>query len=442
MSLTPLWPAIILAATALVAMLAEMFNLGRTPVAVLSTAGLAAAAVAVVEEAARHALAYGMAPVAVFLIALGELLVLLVPDRRSAAMANTLIAFLVLGGYVLLTTNNWLVFWVGLETLNIALYGLLGRVSTDAATDEALLKFFLLSGLFSAFAVAGIGFLDAATGTLHMVPAHGLWAGVGQLLILSVILFKLGSVPFHTWAPDTYQGASWPVTLTFAVFPKVALGGLLIRLVHHGLLAAMGQEGLLLTILAIATWAVGTLGAWRQTLSLKRMIAYSAIAQMGYIIAPLAIGNLEASLTYLLTYAVLTATALAALLLLPPGVEDVSRTELAREYPLSAWTRVSLVVALAGLAGFPLTIGFVGKLYVVEALLARDPVLAVAALLATGFSFLYYFRWLAPLVLRKTRPTPAPRPSALSVGVTVVLGWAVALLGVWPYPLLWLTHTP
>lgn len=370
----------------------------------------------------------------------GLMLAGLIGGERSA-VAATLLGLTTVGGLIAVSAHNWLLLFVGLETVNLGLYGLSGHFSQSHAADEALLKFFLLGTLFTAAEIAGIGFIAGGQGALDIRPVTGFspTVTIGMTLVLSALLFKLGSFPFHVWAPDTYQGNAWPTTATIASLPKVVAGGVLIHLTRLGQFAVIPHFPGLMTILAIGTLIVGALGAWRQT-RLRRMLAYAAISQVGFILLPLAIGRPGPATVYLVTYA-LTSVAVFSAAQAVSGTDDPSRLDLMGALNSPAkWAALSLVVGLLGFAGFPLTIGMAGKLYTLEPVFRIQPAAGTAAVLTTALSLFYYFRWIYPAFSAAGghQARPLDRGVLLTTGMLAV---AVVLLGLWPTPFNWIVHT-
>lgn len=354
-------------------------------------------------------------------------------------LASTLLMMATAGGVAAVSTNNWLMLFLGIETVNVGLYGLAGHWSWTRIGDEALIKYFILGSLFTAAEVAGIGLIGGIQGNLTIGPSttgHSVLIA-GLTLMFSALLFKMGSFPFHLWAPDTYEGTAWPATTVIATLPKIVAGSVLIRLTTSGVFNALPHLTQGLETIAVGTMIVGSLGAWRQR-RLKRMLAYAAIAQVGYILLPLSSRHMGAASVYLLSYA-LTSIAVFGAASALSGSANPTRLDLVGVLDTGGrWFAATLIVALAGFAGFPFTLGMAAKLYSIEAVMHDSPVLWLTALLVTGFTFLYYFRWIYPFFAQ----SPKTDDSTVSPGINTSQLFALLIvgLGIWSYPLAWLTQ--
>lgn len=364
---------------------------------------------------------------------------ILCTDRQP--VSSSLLILSTAGGLVAVSAANWLVLFLGLETVNTGLYGLAGHWSRQRVGDEALLKFFILGTIFTAFEVAGIGLLGGTQGTLQILPGHGPSPilAAGESLLLAALLFKMGSFPFHLWAPDTYEGTPWPATTAIATLPKIVAGSLIIRLTGTGAFGAITGLPAVLETVALGTMVVGALGAWRQP-RLKRMLAYAAISQVGFIILPLASGHTGAAGAYLVTYTIASLAVFSAAQALS-GQDNPTRLDLVgslnRPNRLPA---VGLVVSLAAFAGFPFTLGMAAKLYSVEAVMTGPIVVWLGALLVTGFTFLYYFRWIYPLFVTGDMLNPKPQSRSI-LATSQITAFLILLFGIWGYPIVWLTRS-
>lgn len=390
----------------------------------------------------RHNLAAGLS-VEVYqeLVLLAALGLAAILSQDAAPVSVTLLMLAVLGALVAVSAANWLLLFLGVETVNVALYGLVGHWGQERAADEALLKFFLLGTVFTAFELAGIGLIAGYQGTLSIQDLGPLGPGAlitGEALVLAALLFKFGSFPFHLWAPDTYEGTPWPAVTTIATLPKVMAGALIIRLFAAGQFAGLGNPVGVFGAVALATMIVGALGAWRQR-GLKRMLAYASISQVGFVLLPLATHRIGAAGAYLVTYVLITLAAFSAAQVLYPN-DNPTRWELTGAMGRHWGASAALAVALAAFAGFPFTIGMAGKLYSLEAVLGGTPVLWLTGLVVTGFSFLYYFRWIYPLFAAPIRSEPPPATFGV-VAATHISAALVILFGLWALPMMWLVRT-
>ncbi|MCL5015067.1 MAG: NADH dehydrogenase subunit [Firmicutes bacterium] len=361
-------------------------------------------------------------------------------SKDGSPVSSTLLMLTLAGGVVAVSANSWLVLFLGIETLNIGLYGLVGHTSRQRTGDEALVKFFILGSVFTAFEVAGIALIGGSQGTLQIlasrVPNPALIAGL--CLMLAALLFKMGSFPFHLWAPDTYEGSPWQATTVIATLPKIVAGSVIIRLVATGTFVVIPHLKEVLEIVALGTMVIGALGAWRQP-RLKRMLAYAAISQVGFVILPLSSGHIGAAGVYLVSYTLGSIAVFSSAQALA-GQDNPTRLDLVGALATkSRGAAVALILALAGFAGFPLTVGMAAKLYSVEAVMREPAIIWLGAVLVTGFTFFYYFRWIFPFFAAGDMKIPkAPGFGVLAISQISAL--LIVVLGIWSYPMIWLTQ--
>ncbi len=458
-------PQLIVAGTGMLVMLLDAVfrRSGKRWAAYLALLGLAAALgwIAVsglhVQQAFVGALAAdGLSTgVAVVLLLAGCLSILLAMDylRREGleyAEYYALILFATAGALAMAAAGDLIVMFIGLEVLSISLYVLAGFAKGDPASREAGLKYLLLGAFASAFFLYGIAMLYGATGTTRLaemaaVVSNGtalhqmLW--VGTVLLAVGLGFKLALVPFHTWAPDVYQGAPTPVTAFMSVTSKAAAFAALLRLLVVALGPAQALTGTVLAVLAVLTMTVGNIVALAQD-DVKRLLAYSSIAQAGYVLVALAGGgNLAPSavLFYLLGYALTNLGAFAVIIVWGrPGESRVPLADLAGLGFKRPWLAAALTLFLLSLAGIPPTAGFMGKLYLFGAAVQAGWVwLAIVAVLNSVVAAFYYLHVVVVMYMREpVLPTVGERPS-LVLGVAVVVCVAgVLVLGLVPGPVL------
>lgn len=334
-----------------------------------------------------------------------------------------LILFANLGMMLVAAATSWLIFFLGLELLSISLYILIAIYRSGELSMEAAVKYFIMGAVATAFLTFGIAMIYGLTGTLQMAP--GLFSAeygsnqAGILAALAFILagigFKISIVPFHLWTPDVYQGAPAPVTAFLASGSKVALFAVLLRLCTY-------LEGSLweycvpaIWLLAAATMAVGNITALSQT-RVKRLLAYSSIAQMGFLFMTLPAINgqgLPAMLYYLGAYAVMDLGAFGSLGALSSGPEDLDELEGYRGIGYShPYRSAILALSLFSLAGFPPTAGFVGKFLLFRAVLQSGfVVLAIIGILAAITSIYFYMRVVMVMYMHPAEAN-APVPDA------------------------------
>jgi NADH-quinone oxidoreductase subunit N len=357
---------------------------------------------------------------AIFLIA-GAFAILLsigYLDRRGMNRGefHALVLFAVLGMMLMAGAADLMLLFIGLEVMSVSIYVLVGFDRLDPRSSEGALKYFLLGAFASAFFLYGIALVFGATGTtnLRMLGPELLDGSrsdamllAGMALVLSGFAFKVAAVPFHTWAPDAYDGAPTPVTALMATGVKAAAFAALIRVFLVGFAGHWSDYAQPLYFLAAATMIVGNLVALTQG-SVKRMLAYSSIAHAGYLLAAVLAGPRGgggAFVFYALVYTLMTAGAFAIVIANSRhGMERVTLEDyagLARQKPLLAGL---FAVFLLSLAGFPLTAGFLGKLYILRSLVELGvPTLAVILVLASLVSYFYYLRVVVVMYMRPAR---------------------------------------
>jgi len=367
----------------------------------------------------------------------------------------TLSMFALLGMFIMISGNNFLVIYLGLELLTLSSYALVALRRDNATATEAAMKYFVLGAMASGFLLYGLSMIYGATGSLdigqvfkavnsgqirHQVLVFGL------VFVVAGLAFKLGVVPFHMWIPDVYQGAPTAVTLMIGGAPKLAAFAITIRLLVDGLLPLAIDWQQMLAVLAIGSLLVGNLAAIAQT-NLKRMLAYSTISQMGFVLLGLMSGvvngNVDAtavenaysaSMFYVVTYVLTTLAAFGVILLLARESEEISDfAGLNQRSPLYAGV---MAVCLFSMAGIPPLVGFYAKLAVLQALVASGQTLyiamAVFAVIMSLIGAFYYLRVVK--VMYFDAPLTASNVSApADVRVVLTLNGALLLvLGLLP----------
>lgn len=339
-----------------------------------------------------------------------------------------------LGMALTASATHWLAFFVGYELLSLCLYVLIALPGAGALSGEAGLKYFFLGAVTSAFLVFGIALLYAATGTLRMaasVSEARPWVLLGLSCLLVGVAFKLSLVPFHLWAADVYGGAAAPVTAFLASGSKVAVFAAVLRVSLASGPAVQAAWAPAVWCLAALTVAVGNVGALTQPRA-KRLLAYSSIAQMGYLLLALLgvrMGGGGAAVFYALVYAVMDFGVFAVLGTLSPRGEegDLDRlTDLRGLGHSHPWRSAAVVSCLISLAGLPPTGGFIGKLSAFLAVFrAGFAGLGILALLASLPAVFLYLRLAATLYGTPADAAPSvPEASPcerLGIGVIVLL---------------------
>jgi NADH-quinone oxidoreductase subunit N len=359
-----------------------------------------------------------------------------------------------LGGLVIVASRHFAAFFLGLELLSVPMYGMAAYLVKERRSLEAGIKYLVLSAVASAFIVFGMALVYSQTGTLVFSDIGASVANVtddarivmilGSALLLIGIGFKLSLAPFHLWTPDVYEGAPAPVTSYLATASKVAVFALLLRYFVEA--RAYQYDALVdvLSVMAILSIVIGNVLALQQE-DIKRLLAYSSIAHVGYLlVALIASGPLatEAVGVYLLTYVVTTLAAFGVITLMSSPYKDHD-AETLFDYRGLFWKHpylaAILTVALLSLAGIPLTAGFIGKFYVLGAGVDKHLwVLLAAVVLGSAIGLYYYLRAMVQLFLRPRWVMPFSAPlhwaQGAGGGMLILLMLAMLVLGVYPAP--------
>ena len=363
-----------------------------------------------------------------------------------------------LGMFIMISGNNFLVIYLGLELLTLSSYALVALRRDHTASVEAAMKYFVLGAMASGFLLYGMSMLYGATGSLdigqvfkainsgeikHQVLVFGL------VFVVSGLAFKLGVVPFHMWVPDVYQGAPTAITTMIGGAPKLAAFAIVIRLLVDGLLPLAIDWQQMLAVLAIASLLVGNLAGLQQT-NLKRMLAYSTISQMGFVLLGLMSGVVDgkvdpatvenaysSAMFYVVTYVLTTLAAFGVIQLLArEGFESEEVADFAGLNQRSPLYAGVMAICLFSMAGIPPLVGFYAKLSVLQALVASGHslyiALAVFAVVMSLIGAFYYLRVVK--VMYFDEPITATSVSAsLDVRVVLTLNGALVLgLGLLP----------
>ena len=337
--------------------------------------------------------------------------------------------FSVLGMAILVAATNLVTLFLGFELLSIPLYVLCATELRRERSLESGLKYLIVGSVGSATLVYGLALIYGATGSTDYAGIDAAIVGSdgvgGDVLLLSGIgltlvglAFKASVAPFHQWTPDVYEGAPTPVTAFMAVATKAAALGVLLRLFDSALIGAQLDWAPMLAALAAITIIVGNVGALGQT-SLKRMLAYSGVAQAGYLLAGVIVGSqlgAQATVFYLVAYLAMNLAAFAVVVAreranAADGDDLASFAGLARTQPGLAWP---LTIAMLALAGVPATAGFIGKVFLIDALVSGDYAwLAIVLVIGSMISLGYYLRVVATMWMRDAPEAPAAASTAL-----------------------------
>jgi NADH-quinone oxidoreductase subunit N len=466
--LRPVVPALIVAVTGVVVLLAQAFSpRGRPapslPLALLGLGGALASVVVLCLRGARGASlggAYVLDDFSLFLhgliLTVAIVAVLISPSYLRATGAErgeyyALVLFSVVGMLGLVSCLELVALFVALEIMSVALYAAAGLHRTRPESTEAAMKYFLTGAFSSAFFLYGVALLYGVSGSTWVdriavavgaaTGAQATMAVLGAGLLLVGFGFKVASVPFHMWAPDVYEGAPTTVTALMAAGVKAAAFGGFLRVFLRALPGLADDWQPAVAALALLTMVVGNLGALGQS-NLKRMLAYSSVAHAGYLLAALAASSgtgIEAVLFYLVAYAIVNLGGFGALSALarggrePLSLDDVAG--LARRRPALA---AALAVFMVSLTGVPVSAGFVGKFYLFRAAVDAGYVtLAIVGFLMSVVSAYYYLRVVVAMYMRDPVGEDAWAPVAPASAVALAFSVAVILgLGVYPGPVL------
>ena len=308
----------------------------------------------------------------------------------------------VLGMMIMISSNDLIVFYMGLELQSLALYVLANFNRDQLKSSEAGLKYFVLSALSSGLLLYGCSLIYGFTGSTNFdiisekLNSNDYALTFGIVFILVGLAFKVSAVPFHMWAPDVYEGAPTSVTLFFTMVPKIAALTVFIRFLYVPFLNLLDQWQTILIFLSIASMTFGAVAAIGQT-NLKRLVAYSSISHVGYTLAGLATGTnegIQSSVIYFTIYIVMNLGLFSCLLMMKRNNEYFENLEdlsgLSRNHPLLS---LSLLIILFSLAGIPPLAGFFAKFYIFKAVIEQSMYfLAIVGLLSTVIAAFYYLR--------------------------------------------------
>ncbi len=369
-------------------------------------------------------------------------------ENQESGEYYALILFSIVGQCVMVTANELVMIFIGLEISSIASYILAGYLRDDARNNEAALKYFLLGSFATAFLLYGVAWMYGATGSTNLTeirrslisgaPPPEALIGVAAALIFVGLAFKISAAPFQGWAPDVYQGAPAPVSAFLTVGPKAAAFAVLLRIFFGSLEPIASRWEPAVWVCALATMVVGNFAAIMQS-NIKRLLAYSSIAHAGYVLVAVAANSgtgSAAAMFYLAAYAFTNIGAFAVVTYISrKGERYVAINDfagLAQRQPAMA---AMLTIFLLSLIGVPLTGGFFGKFYIFKAALDSHLVwLTVLGLLNSAVAAYYYLRILVVMYMREPGESVETLPPAGALLQIAVYGSAVGtlLLGIFP----------
>jgi NADH-quinone oxidoreductase subunit N len=372
----------------------------------------------------------------------------------------TLLLFALLGMMVMISANSFLTVYLGLELMSLCLYAMVALDRDSPLATEAAMKYFVLGALASGLLLYGMSMIYGATGTLYLnevaarlAPLAGnvsdqRFLAFGLVFVVAGIAFKIGVVPFHMWIPDVYHGAPTPVTLVLGSGPKLAAFAMAVRMLVNGMLPLAQDWQQMLALLALLSMALGNITAIAQT-NIKRMLAYSTIAHMGFMLLGLLSGVVggnvrsapdaySTALFYVVIYVIMSVGAFGMVLFLSRKGFDCELLDdfrgLNRRSP---WLAFLMMVLMLSLAGLPPTAGFYAKLAVLQAAVAAGQIwLAVAAVVFSLVGAFYYLRIVKLMYFDDPRDSaPLPRKGAFGALLSAN-GLALLFFGILPQPLM------
>ena len=374
-------------------------------------------------------------------------------DVMNKGEYYVLALFATLGMMVMISANNFVSIYLGLELLSLSLYAMVAMNRESVISIEAAMKYFVLGALASGMLLYGMSMIYGATGTLEITGiAERLYGGgvnktvltFGLVFLVSGLAFKLGVVPFHMWIPDVYHGAPTSVTMFIGSAPKLAAFAIVMRLLVNGMITMAEDWQNMLIILSVLSMAIGNLAAIAQT-NLKRMLAYSAISHMGFMLlgittgvisgdARFALNAYSSAMFYVVAYVIMSVGSFGMILLMArPGFEADNIEDFKGLNKRNPWFAGVMLMLMFSMAGIPFFIGFFAKFSVLQAVVAAGHIwLAVVAVLFSLIGAFYYLRVVK--VMYFDQPSD-DTPLTASMDMRILMsanGLAVALLGIFP----------
>ncbi len=380
-------------------------------------------------------------------------------DRAPHAKGEfySLSLFATLGMMVMISANHFLTVYLGLELLSLSLYGMVALNRDSVQATEAAMKYFVLGALASGLLLYGMSLIYGATGTLEITAvAERLYMGaanktvltLGLVFLVAGLAFKLGVVPFHMWIPDVYHGAPTAITMFIGSAPKLAAFAIVMRMLFNGLIVLAADWQQMLILLSVLSMAIGNLAAIAQT-NLKRMLAYSAISHMGFMLlgivtgvvggdARYALNAYSSAMFYVVTYVLTSAGTFGMILLLArSGFEADNLDDYKGLNKRSPWFAAIMMMLMFSMAGVPFFVGFFAKFSVLRAVVAAGYMkLAIAAVIFSLIGAYYYLRVVKIMYFDQPNDTsPIEAPLNMKV-LASANGLAVAVLGIFPQALM------
>lgn len=354
--------------------------------------------------------------------------------------------FSVLGMLILVSGNSLLILFLGLEFLSLPLYAMVAMQRDSGIASEAAIKYYVMGAMASGILLYGLSMLYGTTGSLDVTAIANqisllplgdrLIATMGLVFIITGVAFKLGAAPFHMWAPDVYQGAPSPVTLFIGSAPKIAAFGLVIRLLVDAMPTLSLEWQQLFIVVAILSMAIGNIAAIIQT-NIKRLLAYSSIAHMGYMSLGLltaTTAGYAASLFYMLIYALMATGAFAIITILSKaGHEIVAIKDLRGLNSRNPWLAFMMLLLMFSMAGIPPTAGFFAKLGVLQALVGANFVWLAAVALIFAVIGAYYYLAIVKVMYFEEPQEQVPFHTSMDMNIAISINSiAILVLGIFP----------
>jgi NADH-quinone oxidoreductase subunit N len=354
-----------------------------------------------------------------------------------------------LGMMIMISAASLLSLYLGLELLALSSYTLVALDRDNPVASEAAMKYFVLGALASGMLLYGMSMIYGATGSLDLATINAavvnlagddLVLAFGLVFMVVGMAFKLGAVPFHMWVPDVYQGSSTAVTVFLGTAPKLAAFAMFVRVLDGGLSGLHEHWQSMLVVLAVASLAIGNVVAIAQT-NLKRMLAYSTISHVGFLLLGILAGTregYEAAMFYAIVYAIMSAGAFGMIIVLSrQGFEAEELDDFKGLNQRSPWYAFMMLLIIASLAGFPPLVGFLAKLQVLKAAVGADMVwLAVVAVVFAIVGAFYYLRIIKLMYMEDAEVDDPIRPPVDLAAVLSANGMVQLLLGIFPGPLI------
>ena len=357
--------------------------------------------------------------------------------------------FATLGILVMASAHNFVLIYLGLELLSLCLYTLVAYVRDSSDASEAAIKYFVLGAIASGVLLYGLSILYGISGTLDLAGLNDYLKNINEIsiplifalaFVVAGVAFKFGAIPFHMWVPDVYQGAPTAVTLFVATAPKLAAFVMALRLLSDGLQELFVDWQGMLMILAILSLVFGNIIAIAQS-NIKRMLAYSTISHIGFVLLGFLSGDnfgYAAALFYTVIYVLMAAGSFGVLVLLSDQNKEVETlADLKGLSKSNSWFALIMLLLMFSMAGVPLTVGFYAKLYILQSLILNDMLwLAILAIVMSIVGAFYYIRVVKYMYFDDAKERLNTQPPMAAQTVLSINGLLIVALFIFPNALL------